>query len=40
MKLHDTSTDSGNLLRTLEPKERGDEQYYYQATDMSTEQVI
>jgi hypothetical protein len=23
----------------MEPRERGDEEYYYQATDMSTEQV-
>jgi hypothetical protein len=27
------------MLRSLEPRERGDEEYYYQATDMSTEQV-
>jgi len=39
MKLHASQSDGGNLLRTLEPKERGDEEYYYQATDMSTEQV-
>lgn len=39
MKLNNQGSDGGNLLRSLEPKERGDEEYYYQATDMSTEQA-
>lgn len=39
MKLHSNPSDSGNLLRTMEPREQGDEEYYYQATDMSTETV-
>lgn len=39
MKLHVTQQDTGSMLRTLEPREAGDEEFYYQATDMSTEQV-
>jgi hypothetical protein len=39
MRLHAPSNDNGSMLRSLEPRERGDETHYYQATDMSTEMV-
>ena len=40
MKLHASGgSDGGSMLRSLEPREAGDEEFYYQASDMSTEQV-
>eukprot|EP00877_Chromochloris_zofingiensis_P008651 jgi/Chrzof1/4039/Cz13g18040.t1 len=39
MHLKVTQRDSGNLLRSYEPKEQGEEEHYYHASDISTEQA-
>jgi hypothetical protein len=41
MTLHPKASDDsqGDLLRTMEPKDAGDQDYYYNATDMPTEMV-
>jgi hypothetical protein len=41
MTLHPKASEdsSGDLLRTLEPKDATEEEFYYHATDMPTEMV-
>jgi hypothetical protein len=41
MSLHPKASEdsSGDLLRTLEPKDASEEEFYYHATDMPTEMV-
>ena len=41
MSLHPKASEdsSGDLLRTLEPKDASEEEFYYHASDMPTEMV-